>query len=1291
MRRPYGAFVPGSASVLVSFGLLTLAWCFILRPAHALGQVYTVTNTNDTGAGSLRQAILDANANTTLLGGEPHSIQFAVPGAGVHTIALQTPLPWITQPTILDGTTQAGTTCGNLVADAPNTPNTPHVLNIEIVSSTGITGAIDDRTLVFAQTAAGSGIKGLVVNGAVTAGSRDVLATAPNMTVECSYFGVKADGTTPTDPTLVKGGVRINATADNFTYRNNLSTSLFAIGSTGLWLPVPDYVDNMTVTNSLFGVKVTQDGPLMTDETNDARLLWLQGASHVLVGGTPADANVFGGSTLTTNSSDDVGIKVFDSSQHVDIRSNYIGITPTGVAVHNNKGIDISNETERTVTDVSVGGENAGDRNYISGNFAIGVFIFSDVQTVSVKGNYIGAGLDGRTSGVGNGTGVNIHPTPNVVIGGANAGARNIISGNKIAINALGNMVTQNIVQGNWIGLGTDENALPNTEEAIRVQGGGIKIGGSAPGEGNVISGNTGSLLTWASVNTQLPVTVYGNIIGLKPDGETPLPNNSGTALLDLGGLASIQFGGPNPGEENIIAGNTTAWNVVFFLRGTTGAKIQGNKIGVSKSGVVIGNNGAAAIVSDDNTNGVVIGGETAAEGNIIADNAHVRQGILLNNSSGWTVRHNTIHGFETGVAVRSGTQNVIRQNAIYDNALMGIDLGADGRVAANDALDTDSGAGNLQNYPVFGASMKKCDGSTDTYAVPTFNSTPNTTFTIDYYANPSWTPASGKARQGEQWVSSETVTTDASGNASLTTLLSGIVNPSGTATDPQGDTSEFGSSNDMAFAQCQDMLTRQVVDTTNNINVSATWTGVNVPDTFLRNSPRWPDDYNQTTHQWTDHVEQGGLTFKVTVGGHDLIWDNPPQMWQGAYSLTDNGWSASGHTAAALPEGYYDVVLTVTDPSSGLSMSVTYRDGVRVMLPKVNYTTTFTNNATPTLSGTANNVSSGSNGLYRAYILPKGAAFPDQSLPSSDPNYQKERFLAYTYSTDQQGNPTNEGSFRVVTNRQDIVGAFTLQHNNAVAALPSQLASYFSDVPGVVPSSVTSLSELLNLCLISEVAQRTVDWWGATPGDAGCRSFLQSFYDDNKNYLDSVLQTRLSTLDATYDTQPLAQGIYDVYILGYGVDDSKFQKGFLNGLVVDFTTPHATLMTSSSTAISPELNGTVEDPTAVVTVTVGGATYTARNNGDGTWTLPAGTIQPGLVLGTHEVDVTVTSLAGNSSTDKKTLAILGATLPVKELAKTGVDLNLAIAVGLVLLMIGLLSALLRRVRRRGVHFTRVS
>ena len=66
--------------------------------------VLVVDTTADSGPGSLRQAILDANAEPGLT----VTIDFAIPGAGVQTIDPVTPLPPITGSVLIDGSSQPG-------------------------------------------------------------------------------------------------------------------------------------------------------------------------------------------------------------------------------------------------------------------------------------------------------------------------------------------------------------------------------------------------------------------------------------------------------------------------------------------------------------------------------------------------------------------------------------------------------------------------------------------------------------------------------------------------------------------------------------------------------------------------------------------------------------------------------------------------------------------------------------------------------------------------------------------------------------------------------------------------------------------------------------------------------------------------------------------------------------------------------------------------------------------------------------------------------------------------------
>src|SRR5438045_7543360 len=70
---------------------------------RSLFNAYAVSNTNDSGSGSLRQAIRDANAH---LGAD--TISFNIGGGGLRTISPTSGLPSITDPVTIDATTQPG-------------------------------------------------------------------------------------------------------------------------------------------------------------------------------------------------------------------------------------------------------------------------------------------------------------------------------------------------------------------------------------------------------------------------------------------------------------------------------------------------------------------------------------------------------------------------------------------------------------------------------------------------------------------------------------------------------------------------------------------------------------------------------------------------------------------------------------------------------------------------------------------------------------------------------------------------------------------------------------------------------------------------------------------------------------------------------------------------------------------------------------------------------------------------------------------------------------------------------
>ena len=128
---------------------------------------------------------------------------------------------------------------------------------------------------------------------------------------------------------------------------------------------------------------------------------------------------------------------------------------------------------------------------------------------------------------------------------------------------------------------------------------------------------------------------------------------------------------------------------------------------------------------------------------------------------------------------------------------------------------------------------------------------------------------------------------------------------------------------------------------------------------------------------------------------------------------------------------------------------------------------------------------------------------------------------------------------------------------------------------------------------------------------------------------------TTACLVDGTWSTEldlsAQPDGTVQVYVsqtdaVGNKGEDSK-------DITKDIIVPIADFDTLLTKEKSPELTGLVNDATAVVRVEVAGKIYNADNNGDGTWKLDAGSIDPELADGTYTVSVIVTDTALNKGT----------------------------------------------------------
>ena len=123
-------------------------------------------------------------------------------------------------------------------------------------------------------------------------------------------------------------------------------------------------------------------------------------------------------------------------------------------------------------------------------------------------------------------------------------------------------------------------------------------------------------------------------------------------------------------------------------------------------------------------------------------------------------------------------------------------------------------------------------------------------------------------------------------------------------------------------------------------------------------------------------------------------------------------------------------------------------------------------------------------------------------------------------------------------------------------------------------------------------------------------------------------------TLPAGSIQPALADGDYDVTV--EAIDpvsgDTEATATLTPGVTIDTIAPSVTIDETETTDRQPAITGTVDDPDAKITVEINGQTYNATNNGDGTWTLPGGTISP-LASGEYDVVVTAVDATGNTTT----------------------------------------------------------
>ena len=471
-----------------------------LSASAALANTYSVTTTADSGPGSLRQAILDANANAGA-----DTVTFNIPGAdsgcngtGVCTIAPLTALPSITDAVTIDGYTQPGASTNTNAQGAINA-----VLKI-VLSGVHVVGT----PALFVNGAAGTTIRGLVFNGGFDETVYFLLSD--NSALRGCFVGTDASGTTAVGNNR---GVYVSASAQ-FSLGGPAPADRNLISGNGWHAVMLLNCPNANVEGNLIGTDATGAAPL----GNNGRGIYITpGRAGILIHGNVIAAN------------NDVGLNTGDIGSDTEfgitIQGNWIGTDVTGTVEMGNTvfGVFV------TSNQVAVGGINPGKGNVIAFNGGAGVYVLDGGSTgphqSPIRGNSIHD--NGLTGPASNALGIDLGEP------GVGAGVTlNDLGDTDIGPNDRQNfpVITSAVSAGNNTTIQGKLNSLPNktydldfySNPACSPRPQGFQEGQTYLGSGQVTTDGSGNgtidvLLTNVTIAAGTPVAATAT----DPDGNT--------------------------------------------------------------------------------------------------------------------------------------------------------------------------------------------------------------------------------------------------------------------------------------------------------------------------------------------------------------------------------------------------------------------------------------------------------------------------------------------------------------------------------------------------------------------------------------------------------------------------------------------------------------------------------------------------------------------------------------------------------------------------------------------------
>lgn len=538
-----------NASILI----LILAAFFVVEPERRVqtqrvklpGAVtFTVTtNLDDTPAGeaipgSLRGAIIDANTNPG-----PDFIVFAI-AEGPQTISPLSPLPTITDPVVIDGTTQPGfsgtplitISGGNVGGNGLHITGGSSTVKSLIVNNFANSVVLENGG---GNVVTGSNISsfgtGITINNSPNNRIGGATLAERNFINANSDHGIQIIGITSTANRIV--GNYVGLAADGVTVQRNFDTGVFINGAPGNQiggaLPgegnvisgtragTSEISKNILIAgstasgNSILGNTIGPRADGNASVQNRAHGIYIENAPNTFIGvcatgaseciaGNLISGNFFAGITITGVNGDDTLIV-----------ENNIGTNAPGTAPLNNGGpsVDIQSGVNGTV----IGGTTEKERNIIINSLRLGEGSSDNVA----KGNFFGTDVTGTVAIGAPRAAFGFEAVATILIHNSsnNTVDWNLISGNNgFGIYMRGTEAFGNKIRNN--GIGTDAsrlNALRNNGDAL-----------------HIIDG------------------AHDNVFGSEPEPDPNIPGNGTLCIADLFTAAALRFNPASAQNGNV-------------------------------------------------------------------------------------------------------------------------------------------------------------------------------------------------------------------------------------------------------------------------------------------------------------------------------------------------------------------------------------------------------------------------------------------------------------------------------------------------------------------------------------------------------------------------------------------------------------------------------------------------------------------------------------------------------------------------------------------------------------------